>query len=134
MKKYLSGLIAALMMAAGLVAFSGQSAQAACTPSQYTECPAVAVSTKGSTKTVKSGKKPKIVVQVKSQAGAPKGTVTISIKGPKGTVTKTVTVKNGKITYTGPKLKKGTYKVTVKFKGADGVSDGKAVTYTLKVK
>jgi Big-like domain-containing protein len=132
MKKYLSGLIAALMMAAGLVAFSGQSAQAACTPDKYTECPAVAVSSKGSSKTIKPNKKPKIAVQVKAQGVKPQGSVTITIKGPKTTVSKTFTVKNGKVTYTGPKLKKGTYKITISFKGAKGYSDAKT-TYTLKV-
>lgn len=133
MKKFLSGMIAALLMAAGLVAFSGQSAQAACTPDAYTECPAVAVSTKGSSKTIKPNKKPKIVVQVKAQGVKPQGSVTITIKGKNGSASKTVTVKNGKVTYTGPKLKKGTYKVTISFQGAKGYSDAKT-TYTLVVK
>ncbi|GAA1758114.1 hypothetical protein GCM10009795_000600 [Nocardioides hankookensis] len=134
MKKFITGLVAAFLLSAGFVAVSAETASAACKPTQYTQCPATSTKAVGA-KIVKKGKKPKTVVSVKSSGNVkPKGLVIVTIKGP-GT-NKTTRVKyNGKtISVTGPALKKkGTYKITVTFKG-DNAKDSKARTYTIKVK
>lgn len=136
MKKLISGLIAAFLLSAGFVAVSAETASAACKPTQYTECKPTSTATNGSSKTVKAGKKPKVVVTVKAQGGGkPSGTATVTIKGPGVKIAKNVTVKNGKAVYTGPALKKkGTYKVTITFKASGAFKDAKTVTYTIKVK
>jgi hypothetical protein len=134
MKKFISGLIAAFVLSAGFVAVSAETAQAACSPSKYTQCPTTKTKATGS-KSVRAGKKPKTVVKVQAAGNVkPKGTVTITYTGPGG-FKKTITVKyNGKtISAVGPKLKKkGTYKVTVSFKGTNA-KDSKS-KYTIKVK
>src|SRR3954447_26298685 len=104
MKKLISGLIAAFLLSAGFVAVSAETASASCTPNQYTECPAVKLSTKGSTTSTKANKKPKIVIKVTAQGVRPQGKVTVTIKGAGVSASKSVTVKNGKVTYVGPKL------------------------------
>ena len=136
MKKLISGLVAAFLLSAGFVAVSAETASAACKPTQYTQCKPTSTSTAGSSKSVKKGKKPKVVVTVKAQGGGkPSGTATVSIKGPGIKFSKNLTVKNGKLVYTGPALKKkGTYKVTITFKAKGAYKDAKTVTYTIKVK
>jgi hypothetical protein len=133
MKKLISGVIAALLLSAGFVAVSAETASAACKPSQYVDCPASATKATGP-KTVKKGKKPKTSITVKSQGGVkPKGTATITYKGPGVKKTIKVKVVNGKASVTGPALKKkGTYTVTVSFVG-DNVKNSKS-TYKIKVK
>jgi len=129
MKKYLSGLIAALMMAAGLVAFSGQSAQAAC-GDQYTPC--VATKTKASAKPVDSSKKPVVEVKVTANGNVkPVGVVEITVNGK----TYKANYKGGTIDVKLPKLKPGKYNVTIKFTPAK-VGNFKASTAktTLTVK
>lgn len=134
MKKLISGIIAAFLLSAGFVAVSAETASAACKPTKYTECTVTKTKATGA-KTVKAGKKPKTVIKVQAQGGVvPKGTITITITGPGG-FKKTMTVKyNGKtISSVGPALKKkGTYKVTVEFKGTN-TKDSKS-SYSLKVK
>jgi hypothetical protein len=134
MKKFLSGLVAAFLLSAGFVAVSAETASAACTPTKYVECQASSTKPTGP-KTIKAGKKPKTTVNVKTQGSVKaKGTVTVTYTGPGG-FKKTVkaTVVDGKVTVTGPALKKaGKYKVTVAFKG-DNVKDSKS-SYTITVK
>lgn len=134
MKKLISGVIAALLLSAGFVAVSAETASAACTPTKYVECQASSTKPAGA-KTIKAGKKPKTVVSVKTQGSVkPKGTVTVTYKGPGG-FSKTVkaTVVDGKVTVTGPALSKpGKYKVSVSFKG-DNVKDSKS-SYSITVK
>src|SRR5690348_9837445 len=113
MKKFLSGLIAALLLTAGFVALSGQGAQAApsrgCT--QYTPvCGATSISGVGS----KASKRvaPTVKVTVKSSGSiVPKGTVTLTFKGKsynKSYAGKPVTFKL-------PKQKPGKYKVALAY-------------------
>lgn len=134
MKKFLSGLVAAFLLSAGFVAVSAETASAACTPTKYVECQASSTKPTGP-KTIKAGKKPKTTVNVKTQGSVKaKGTVTVTYTGPGG-FKKTVkaTVVDGKVSVTGPALKKaGKYKVTVAFKG-DNVKDSKS-SYTITVK
>lgn len=129
MKKFLSGLIAALVMAAGLVAFSGQSAQAAC-GDQYTPC--VATKTKPKAKPVDSGKKPVVEVQVTANGNVkPIGVVVITVNGKKYEFN----YKGGKLDAKLPKLKPGKYKVKVEFvPAAVGNFEGSSKTVTLTVK
>ena len=129
MKKFLSGMIAALLMAAGLVAFSGQSAQAAC-GDQYTPC--VATKTKPKAKPVDSTKKPVVEVQVTANGNVkPVGVVEITVNGK----TYTANYKGGKIDVKLPKLKPGKYKVKVTFVPAKvGNFEESSKTITLTVK
>ena len=136
MKKFLSGLIVALLMAAGLVAISGHSAQAArgCS-NQYVPCQATKV--KGTApKAVQAGKPVKVQVKVSAIGNVkPSGSVTITIKGPGG-FSKTIKakVKNGKVAANLGKLTKaGKYKVTTTFAGDEGFRDSKS-TATITVK
>ena len=141
MKKYLAGLIAAFMLAAGLVTVSGELAGAtpaaatrACKPTKYVQCPATKTSASPSSKSIKKGKTATVAVTVKAPGNVkPKGTVTITIKGPG--VNKTIKVAyNGKsVKYTTPKLKKkGTYTVTIKFSGTNAKDS--TTKATIKVK
>lgn len=134
MKKLVSGIVAAFLLSAGFVAVSAETASAACKPSRYVECQASSTVATGA-KTVKKGKKPKTVVTVKTQGSVKaKGTATVTYKGPGVNKTVKVKVVNGKVTVTGPALKKkGTYTVTVSFTG-DNVKNSKAKTYKITVK
>ena len=136
MKKFLSGLIAALLMAAGLVAISGHSAQAArgCT-NQYVPCQSTKVKASGA-KTVNAGKPAKVQVKVSAIGNVkPSGKVTIKVTGPGGfSKTIKVTVKNGKVDANLGKLTKaGKYKVSLNFAGDEGFRDSKSST-TITVK
>ncbi|KQW48540.1 hypothetical protein ASC77_07255 [Nocardioides sp. Root1257] len=133
MKKLISGLIAAFLLSAGFVAVSAETASAACQKTQYTPCP-VTVTKAAGAKTVKKGKKPKAIVSIKSAGNVkPKGKVTIIITGPGVRSAKTITYNGKSVSYVGPALKKkGTYKVTISFKGTN-TRDSKT-SYTIKVK
>lgn len=129
MKKFLSSLIAALLMAAGLVAFSGQSAQAAC-GDRYTPC--VATKTKAKAKPVEATKKPVVEVQISANGNVkPIGVVEIKI----GDKTYEFNYKGGKLDAKLPKLKPGKYKITVTFVPAavgNFKESTKKVTLTVK--
>lgn len=134
MKKLIAGLFAAILTTAGLVAVTSAPSSAACTRYVCNNTQPV----KPKPQSVKAGSKPKpIKVDVKVRGGniAPKGTVTVVIKGPGG-FSKTFKVAyNGKaVNVSLPKLKKaGTYKVSITFKGGEGFRDSKTTT-TIKVK
>jgi hypothetical protein len=134
MKKLISGLVAAFLLSAGFVAVSAETASAACAPTKYVECQASSTKPTGP-KTIKAGKKPKTKVSVNTQGAVKaKGTVTVTYTGPGG-FKKTIkaTVVDGKVSVTGPALKKpGKYKVAVVFTG-DNVKDSKG-NYTITVK
>lgn len=87
------------------------------------------------TKAPTSKKTGKATVTVGTVSGLAKasGKVTITLKG-KGGKTVKGTVKNGKATVSLPKLKKGTYKVTVSYAGNSNYVAAKSKTYSLKIK
>jgi hypothetical protein len=112
MKKFLSGLFAALLLTAGFVSLSGQSAQAA--PSracdQYTTCFTTKIVAKGSTASAKA--KPSIKVTVRAAGNVHvRGTVTVKAGGK----TATASYKDKTVTVTLPRLAPGKYKATISF-------------------
>lgn len=129
MKKFLSGLIAAFMLAAGLVAFSGQSAQAAC-GDQYTPCVATKVKVQVPKKVV-AKKKSVVKVQVTANGNVkPIGVLHVTVNGKKHNYN----YKGGKLNVRMPKLKPGKYKVTIKFTPAKVANFKPSTTkFTLKV-
>lgn len=135
MKKLIAGLFAAILTTAGLVAVTSAPSSAACTRYVCNNTQPVKPKPQNN---VKAGSKPKpIKVDVKVRGGniAPKGTVTVVIKGPGG-FSKTIKVayKGKAVNVALPKLKKaGTYKVTISFKGGEGFRDSKTTT-SIKVK
>ena len=81
MQKFIASLIAAFLMAAGLVAFSGTSATAAC---PYTGCIKTYTKIDAPAK-VKRGNRAKIGVRITTAGnGTAKGRVTISVKRKTG--------------------------------------------------
>ena len=104
------------------VAYSGDASYAASTSTQTFSVAkaAVKVTRNKITKKPTSKRSGKTSLTLRSAAGAPavtgKVTVTFAKKGQK-TKTKTVTVKNGKGKVTIPKLKKGTWKISVRYNG-----------------
>ena len=135
MKKLLSGMIAAFLMAAGLVAFSGQSAHAACVSGSYVPCVATTVKPTAP-KMVKAGKPAKVKVAVSTRGNVKaSGSATVAVKGPGFSKTVKVKIVNGKVVTAdlGKLVKPGKYKVTITFKGNDGYRDSKStVTITVK--
>lgn len=75
-----------------------------------------------------------LTVSVASTGAAPTGKVTVKLtrKGAK-TVNRTATIKNGKALAKLPRLKAGTWKVTITYAGSDTL-DGSSKTLTVKVK
>jgi hypothetical protein len=134
MKKLLSGLIAAFLLSAGFVAISAETAQASCPRSQYTPCPASSAGKSSAPKTVKVGKKAKVVVRITTAGNVkPRGSASVTFKGPGVNKTSKVSYNGKPVTVTSPVLKKkGTVKVTISFKGTN-VRDSKK-TLTIKVK
>jgi len=115
MQKFIASLVAAFMMAAGLVAFSGSSATAAC---PYTGC--IKTYTKiDAPAHVKRGNRAKIGVRITTAGnGTAKGRVTLSVKKKTGGYhfidNKKYT--GGKIWFTTTKLRKlGKYVVLATF-------------------
>ncbi|MFI5430072.1 Ig-like domain repeat protein [Aeromicrobium sp. UC242_57] len=87
------------------------------------------------TKTPTSKKSGKATVTVTAPTGLAKATgrVTVTIKG-KSKKTIRATLSGGKRTITLPKLKKGTYKVTLAYAGDKNYGSAKSKSYTLKIK
>ena len=115
MKKLIVGLLASFMVAAGLVAFSGTPATAAC---PYTAC--IATTTKA---TVPARVRPKraatITVRVtpaRSGNAAVRGSLTVTVKGPRySKVIRTSYTGAAKRVRTTRLVRKGRYTVTAKF-------------------
>ena len=115
MKKYLGSLIAAIMMAAGLVAFTGTTATAAC---PYTGC--IETSTRVTAQNpVERFHRAHIDVKVTTGGnGVPKGRVTIFVRRALGgyKFTDSMVYTGGEVTFTTTKLAKlGKYIATVRF-------------------
>lgn len=97
---------------------------------------------KASKPTLKFSKKPtlkktgKATATVKTSSGLVKasGQVTITLTGKTSKKTVKATVKNGKVSVKLPRLKKGTYKVTVVYNGSSTYLSSKSKTYLLAVK
>ncbi|WP_456695992.1 Ig-like domain repeat protein [Aeromicrobium sp. P5_D10] len=88
------------------------------------------------TKTPTSKKKGKATVTVTAPSGLAKATGKVTVTLKKGSSKKTIkaTLSGGKKSITLPKLKKGTWKVTVSYAGDSRYTSAKSKTYTLKVK
>ena len=115
MKKYFAGLIAALMMAAGLVSFTQSTATAAC---PYTGCVVTSTDING-VHHVKRHHRQTFNVKVTTAGnGAPRGRVTVKVKLNKGGFSYIDSHKynGGKEFFTTPKLhKRGKYTITAIF-------------------
>ncbi len=135
MRKMLSVLFAAVLISAGLAAFVGSPAQAAC---PYTGC--IDTNTKISAPdSVKVGKTAKIGVRVTSAGNAePKGRVTVKVQRRNGGYSFIDSKKysGGKVTFKATNLRpKGKYLVTAIFKKKDGSRwNSSSETTTFKVK
>src|SRR4051794_27456555 len=82
MKKLVSGLVAALLLTAGLVATSTGGASATCKSNQYVPCENVKTKAKHAT-TVKRGKRPTAVITVYAPGNVKaRGTLHITVVGP----------------------------------------------------
>ena len=145
MKKFLSGIVAAFLLTAGLVGVSGELAQAAPAPracaTSYTPCPSTTIKVRAA-KVVKQGSKPKSKVRVLTTGNIkPLGTLKIVYKGYTGKRKSVKTLYSGQVAYkgkaksiTGPQLKKkGTYTVFVFFKPTNNVKASKT-SYKIRVK
>lgn len=111
MKRLIIGLIAAVMMCAGLVGVSSTSANATC---PYTGCVKTKTKVTVPNAPVKKGHKAKVCVRVTTNGnGTPKGRVTATVvKKSDGALmwSRTKQYKGGKLCFTTPKLmKKGEY-------------------------
>lgn len=131
MKKYLSGLVAAFMLVAGLVALSGPAAQAApvraCGEQYQPDC----VATKPQapkTVTVPPSAKPAVPITIRTNGNLkPVGTVVVALDDkrlPKKLQGKDISfqVKKGKVVVKLPKLKPGTYTFKYDFKPKAGTN------------
>ncbi|MCD4533738.1 hypothetical protein LRP67_06555 [Nocardioides sp. cx-169] len=117
MKKLIVGLLAAFLMASGLVAFSGTSATAAC---PYTSC--INTNTAlGGPASVRKGKKATFNIKVTAKRGTakPVGRIKVTIKknggGYSQVVNKSVSGARSVKAATRKLTKVGTYTVTVKY-------------------
>ncbi|QWF21715.1 hypothetical protein KM427_22770 [Nocardioides sp. LMS-CY] len=124
MKKYLSGLVAALMLSAGLVALAGPVAQAASARACGDQYQPACVDTKPEapkTVTTPAGKKPKVPITIGANSNVkPAGKVVVKLAGkklPKKLQGKEISfqVKKGKVVVKLPKLKPGKYKFKFDF-------------------
>ena len=124
MKKLISGMFAAILMTAGLVAATGGTASANCTPSQYSGC----VDTKTkifAPNIVPRGTKAKVCATVKAKGSnaTPVGTVKFKVTRNAGGVLfkKKLAYSGGKICVKTKRLwKVGGYTVRAKFKSPAG--------------
>ena len=134
MKKFVSGVIAAVLLTAGFVAFSGQGAQAApsrgCT--QYTvNCASTKVAAKGNT--VKKGVRPTVTVKVRA-AGNVKVRGTVSVRYH-NKVLRTATYKGKALKLKVRTMKVGKHVVRVVFTPAKSASLKRSVgKATVKVR
>lgn len=124
MKKLISGLFAAVLMAAGLVVATGSTASANCTPSQYSGCVRTVtdVTTPG---IVPKGSKAKVCATVKAKGSnaTPVGTVVFKVKRNTGRYffKTTKNLRDGKACVKTGRLKRtGGYGVTAKYKSPAG--------------
>ncbi|WP_395657299.1 hypothetical protein [Nocardioides sp.] len=108
MKRLIIGLIASVMMCAGLVGVSTGSASASC---PYTGCVETNTKVTVPNAPVKKGKKAKVCVRVTTPgSGQPKGRVTATVDGPGLHWSRTKQYKGGQVCFTTRKInKKGTY-------------------------
>lgn len=85
---------------------------------------------KTAAKSVRYTTAPKVTVVVAASGTTPTGTVSVKY----GTKTlKTATLSDGRVVVTLPKLKVGSYKLSVTYNGSAVVNTGKSATFTLKV-
>lgn len=136
MKKLISAVFSAVLLAATLVTFSSGSASAAC--DAYTGCPRTDSEISGTT-ALKSGNNPRFTITVDTAGNAnPKGTVRLVIQRKGGGFFKTRNVYYGGETKTivGPKLfKLGTYTASIRYIPTGGSNfAGSRDTKVLKVK
>ncbi|MBB3042245.1 hypothetical protein [Nocardioides soli] len=124
MKKYLSGLVAALMLSAGLVALAGPVAQAAPARACGEQYQPACVPTKPQAPksvVVEPGAKPQVKITIGTNGNVkPTGKVVVKLadkKLPKKLQGKNVSfqVKKGKVVVKLPKLKPGKYKFKYDF-------------------
>lgn len=124
MKKLISVLFATVLMAAGLVAATGSSASANCTPSQYSGC--VTTKTKVTAPdSVDKGSKATVCAKVKAvnSNATPTGKVIFKVTRNKGKYffKQSVSYSGAKVCVSTTKLKKkGGYSVNASYRSADG--------------
>ena len=124
MKKLISALFAAVLMAAGLVVASAGTASADCTPSQYSGC--VTTKTKAIAPSfVKQRAKATVCAKVKAPGSnaTPTGRIKFTVTRNKGDYVfkDSVSYSGSKVCVTTGKLKKkGGYTLTAKFKSPSG--------------
>ncbi|MFC7493220.1 MULTISPECIES: hypothetical protein [unclassified Nocardioides] len=128
MKKYLSGLIAAFLMSAGLVAFSGAPVSAADCGTQYQPACVPTKPQAPKTVTVPAGEAPEVPITIRSSGNLkPAGTVTVKLDGkniPKKLRGEDIDfkVKKGKVVVELPKLKPGKYTFKYTFQPKKGTT------------
>ncbi|MFJ9317616.1 hypothetical protein ACIRN4_25735 [Pimelobacter simplex] len=124
MKKLVLGLLAAVLLSAGLVAVQGTAAHAGPYPGT------VATTTKAKVGKVGPGKRAKLTVRVKAGAAKPTGKVRVTctqgrtkVAGPtKSYAGKPIAIKTGKL------KKRGVWRCVVKFTGSGVYKSSKVAT------
>jgi hypothetical protein len=124
MTRYAATLVAALMLATGLVVAGGGSASAQCSPSQYAGCFRT-VTEVTATKKVPKGTRATICVTVGVRSGSatPRGTVTVSVTKRRSSqaVRRELEYGGGKICLVTPRYsKRGRYTVTAVYRSPSG--------------
>lgn len=123
MKKLISALFAAVLLAAGLVVSTGGTASADCSPTQYAGCVATRTKVSGPG-TVERGTKARVCALVKARGSnvTPVGTVTFKIKRNAGGyfLKRTKRIRGGEACVRTARLfKRGGYSATARYQAPD---------------
>ena len=126
MKKMISGLFAAVLLAAGLVGVSGGTAQADCTPTIYTGCVNTVTLVKAPNRDVARNHVARIRIRVEAVNSNAEVTgkvkvVVRRVKDGQKYFRETKAYEGGKLVFITPELKfRGLYTVTAKFTPTEG--------------